>query len=1785
MKNLNKRKCIIATLITGLLGINIYIAQGQFSPPLKQWQHTSFSSYNSGADSSEDWVWNIAQTSDGNYIGCGFTQRPANPDKTIPSMIKLNASGQVIWERFYDNGQPDLTGVFLEVIETPTHYVAIGHKQDIIGNFRIFFVQVSKVNGFLFRTKHISIPGVTQSFASSIQQTPDGGFIICGSANNNQHMLLLKLNAAGGRIFHKFFGRTFGNNEATTVRLTHAADGTADGFILTGLSENNAVPRNNDVHVVRTNLNGDLIWQRFYNSTALKASGDYVDVDAALDVLSREVEYNGDPNFCFDPDEPNPPPDPTSDDIGAAVEEISPGGDFIIGAKFDFFDCFALFNYVDGPTQVSYRDMDAVLMKVSRTGTLLFAKNIAHFKGIDFRTSVKVTSDGGFVVLGSTVEFDRNKSFLVKTDALGNVIWERAYTDSNFQNCALGFDLTDDDGFVISGNNELNGDDYLVMKLFSDCNVFFNIDGDFTINAGDNIIWDNLNFKVKGQVIIKGGGKLTIKNGSLIEFADTRRINFFSDVITQRVSITVERGGVLEIDNSTLTSLRECYGSMWDGIQVWGDAALPHPTLSEALSGNSPNHGVVILKNGAIIEHAQDAIRLVKTGDGFLVLDHTGGIVIAENSTFRNNRRVVEFIRYLHPNISSFTQCTFETDGILNDPNTKPSAFVSMWDVHGVIFEGNTFINRTPDEFAIIERGTGILSIDASYKVVEKCLAVGPTGCVSNVPNTFENLFEGIHALGNGQVNANIIVTDNIFNNVYRGICSAGQSFDRIEGNTFVNVPIGSSSLPSSFGINMFGSQGFTVHNNQITGTLNIMNYGINVQDAEGGRVINNDIDNVFTSLQAAGFNAFLEFSCNKLSNFIIGLSGAGTGIIADGDLATQGNGCGIHNGFESNEFLTHCIKGSGKTQIGFDIISTFPFDYKENPTNPNPASGGCMGGQVVFDDCSSEPDPSSFDCLISFPDCEGAACIGTYKKLIAQASSPAEKGILFAELMQKLDESDKQNLMQSLLTAQQTVQANKILVPTFISDKKFQRAESTLNRIPEDNLENIQFHKFYNTSIDVHSSGRTFFDMTPAEETIVREVAATGTSVALHAQKELTLVFEEKFPHEPARVHPDSFLTIKGTLRESLGCDGNVVAGDTIVLIDDSSKIVQGITPAVTDSTGRFFFDISELLQLDTARLYALETKSSQTSLETVEFKTLVEWLQQSPVELTLAGVREEWVEKFSSPVPISQFATAIDVNGNVYITGFSLDPAERQNFITIKYNSDGVQQWMREHNGPFNHDDIALSIAINENCDVYVCGYSVKDSTVGFELLTIKYDSLGNEIWTDRFNIGGLTAFLNPANIILDNDENPIVIGTLEGPTSDRDFVTIKYDPATGSRQWVAVFNGPGNRNDFGEVIAVDASNNVYVQGYSDQGGSQFNITSIKYNAAGVQQWIASFNANNVGYLNPIGTGRLDTKHKSLSNDGGFYVTGYSNVGVTDIDFVTIKYDASTGNQLWSQTFDGPANGTDIPSGLVVDESSNVYVGGGSQGIGTGEDYTTIKYDPSGDLQWVAGYNSPINALDRLVAMDIDNTNNIYVTGTSLIGIANTEIVTIKYDSDGNQQWLINYDSPDNVAGNQFEGASDLAVTNTGNVYVIGGSDGSQFSPGFLGFKFVTIKYSQCPTPITTFLKGEKQFKNSSGGKNKSGEDAPANEVEDISLNKKITIYPNPFSNTTTIIINNYNSNKSYTFVMYDLLGREMKRIEDIERNQFTVEKGKLKRGMYFFQVKTNDNNIIGNGKFVIR
>lgn len=105
---------------------------------------------------------------------------------------------------------------------------------------------------------------------------------------------------------------------------------------------------------------------------------------------------------------------------------------------------------------------------------------------------------------------------------------------------------------------------------------------------------------------------------------------------------------------------------------------------------------------------------------------------------------------------------------------------------------------------------------------------------------------------------------------------------------------------------------------------------------------------------------------------------------------------------------------------------------------------------------------------------------------------------------------------------------------------------------------------------------------------------------------------------------------------------------------------------------------------------------------------------------------------------------------------------------------------------------------------------------------------------------------------------------------------YATLKYD-ANGNAIWAARYDGPGNGPDYAGAIAVDQSGNVYVTGGS------------------------------------TGTGG-------------------------SLDYTTIKYD-SAGNQLWVARYDGPASRDDVAVGLAVSASGNVYVTGFSVGIHTND------------------------------------------------------------------------------------------------------------------------------------------------------------------------------------------------------------------------------------------------------
>jgi hypothetical protein len=144
-----------------------------------------------------------------------------------------------------------------------------------------------------------------------------------------------------------------------------------------------------------------------------------------------------------------------------------------------------------------------------------------------------------------------------------------------------------------------------------------------------------------------------------------------------------------------------------------------------------------------------------------------------------------------------------------------------------------------------------------------------------------------------------------------------------------------------------------------------------------------------------------------------------------------------------------------------------------------------------------------------------------------------------------------------------------------------------------------------------------------------------------------------------------------------------------------------------------------------------------------------------------------------------------------------------------------------------------------------------------------------------------------------------------------------------------------------------------------------------------------------------NVVGTGSTD-EHPiavAVGGSGSVYVTGYGARAGSGYDYATVAY-SSTGAIVWTNLYDGPGNTNDYAQALGVGSSGNVYVTGYSWGAGSFYDFLTIAYSSAGVPLWTNRYNGPANGYDQAYAMAVDAQDNVYVTGSS-----QGDCTTIKY------------------------------------------------------------------------------------------------------------------------------------------------------------------------------------------
>ena len=463
-----------------------------------------------------------------------------------------------------------------------------------------------------------------------------------------------------------------------------------------------------------------------------------------------------------------------------------------------------------------------------------------------------------------------------------------------------------------------------------------------------------------------------------------------------------------------------------------------------------------------------------------------------------------------------------------------------------------------------------------------------------------------------------------------------------------------------------------------------------------------------------------------------------------------------------------------------------------------------------------------------------------------------------------------------------------------------------------------------------------------------------------------------------------------------------------------------------------------------------------------------------------------ELWAARYNGPGNSDDRATAlaVGVSGNIYVTGYSYTDSTLLDYTTIKYGPDGAELWVTHYNGSQDDNDRAIALAVDISGNVYVTGSSYAGITGRDDYATIKYGPDGAELWVAHYDGPG-NGYDTAADIKVDNAGNVYVTGGSVGLGNfGPDYATIKYN-TDGVEQWVGRYH---NQHDLATSLTVDDMGNVYVAGRSTDPDphESWDYATVKYNSDGEEQWVARYSGSQFGweevksividnseyiYITGNGGGGIATIKYDLEGveqwvartnsgygiglnidiNGNVYIAGASRISGEAFDYTTIKYN-SAGTEEWNSSYTGSGISQDKTVDLATDGLGNIYVTGISEGFNTRSDYATVKYNSSGDEQWVVRYNGSDSLNDKSSAIAVDGFGNVYVTGASTISGASFDYTTIKYNSDGTEDWISLYTGP----GFSYDYATDMAVDGSGNVYVIG------YSGPAYSYDYATIKYN---------------------------------------------------------------------------------------------------------------------------
>ena len=368
--------------------------------------------------SNGDYSGSIQPTTDGGYIVAGYTEGAdgdvqgyhGNIDIQDLWIIKLNGTGAVQWKKC-------LGGVYMEtgadIYQTQDGgYIVAGSSASVDcgitgnhGGLDFWLVKLSPAGDIQWQKM---LGGSRNEYATSLSQTPDGGYIIGGYTNsgdgqisgyhdngdygNNFDWWVVKVDASGNLQWQKTLGGT-GDDQCNSVKVTSDGGYIAAGFV--GSTDGDVTGNHGatDSWVVKFSSTGDIQWEKSFGGS--KYDG------------ANSIQATSDGGYIF------------AGYSGSNDGDVS-GNHQSLGGFLDFW-----------------------VVKITAAGTLQWQKCYGG-KYNENAFYIQKTTDGGYVLSGTAESPDGDLScnagltdvWVIKIDATGNLQWSKSmggsYYDESF---------------------------------------------------------------------------------------------------------------------------------------------------------------------------------------------------------------------------------------------------------------------------------------------------------------------------------------------------------------------------------------------------------------------------------------------------------------------------------------------------------------------------------------------------------------------------------------------------------------------------------------------------------------------------------------------------------------------------------------------------------------------------------------------------------------------------------------------------------------------------------------------------------------------------------------------------------------------------------------------------------------------------------------------------------------------------------------------------------------------------------------------------------------------------------------------------------------------------------------------------------------------------------------------------------------------------------------------------------------------------------------------------------